>query len=161
MPSAFFATAVAVVPLGIARGAIDGLTALAARKRLPGGRAGLNDQAFAQYAAAKAEALVASASLYLRQSITTIWNTVRGGGTADLAARARCRGAVVQAGEASAEAVDLCCRAAGGNALAESEPFEKALRDVRAAIGHISMQRGAMEDVGRVAFGMAPNSPMF
>jgi predicted enzyme related to lactoylglutathione lyase len=56
----------------------------------------------------------------------------------------------------------LCSRAAGGAAaLFESQPFERALRDVHAAMGHIIFQRPAMEEVGRVAFGLAPLSPTF
>jgi hypothetical protein len=58
-------------------------------------------------------------------------------------------------------AVDLCCRAAGGNALREGEPFEHALRDVRATLGHIVLQRSAMEDVGRAEFGLTPFFPVF
>jgi indole-3-acetate monooxygenase len=104
---------------------------------------------------------VQSASLYLRRSIAEIWHTVQRSAPADLAARAQCRRATVHAAEASAEAVDLCCRAAGGNALFESEPFEQAMRDVRAALGHISLQRGTMEDAGRAAFGLSPLSPVF
>ncbi len=161
MPGTFFGAAVAVVPLGIARGCLDGLVALAQRKRVLGGRSGLHEQAFAQYAVARSEALIESARAYLRQSIAAIWQTVRDGAPVELEARARGRRACVMAAEASVEAVDLCCRAAGGHALFESEPFERALRDVRAALGHISLQRGAMEDVGRVLFGMPPLSPIF
>ena len=63
--------------------------------------------------------------------------------------------------EASAEAVDLCCRAAGGHALFDAHPFGRALRDVRAAIAQITLQRTAMEDAGRAAFGLEPLSPVF
>ena len=161
LPGAFLAAALASVPLGVAQGCVDGLRRLSTRKRVLNGRAGLHEQAFAQYAVAKAEALVQSGSLFLRQSFGEIWQTVQRGGPVDLDARARCRRAAVHAAEASAEAVDLCCRAAGGHALFESEPFERALRDVRAAQGHISLQRGAMEDAGRVAFGLPPLSPIF
>jgi alkylation response protein AidB-like acyl-CoA dehydrogenase len=161
MPGAFLAAALASVPLGIAQGCADGLKRLAGRKRVLSGRAGLDEQAFAQYAVAKAEALAQSSGLYLRQAIGDIWQTVRRGGPVEMAARARCRRAAVHAAEASAEAVDLCCRAAGGHALFETEPFERALRDVRAAQGHISLQRGAMEDAGRAAFGLPPLSPIF
>ncbi len=48
-----------------------------------------------------------------------------------------------------------------GHALFESQPFGRALRDVRAAIAQITLQRAAMEDAGRAAFGLEPLSPVF
>lgn len=161
LPGAMLAAALASVPLGIGQGCVEGLKRLATSKRVLNNRAGLHEQAFAQYAVAKGEALVQSSSRYLREAISDIWQTVQRGAPVEMAARARCRRAAVHAAEASADAVDLCCRAAGGHALFESEPFERALRDVRAAQGHISLQRSAMEDCGRAAFGLAPLSPIF
>jgi 3-hydroxy-9,10-secoandrosta-1,3,5(10)-triene-9,17-dione monooxygenase len=121
----------------------------------------LRDQAFAQYAVGKAQALAESGSLYLRQAIAEVWDTIGRGEEIDMDHKARARRACVQAAESGLEAVDLCCRAAGGAALFESLPFERALRDAHAAMGQIVFQRGAMEDVGRVAFGLAPLSPTF
>lgn len=110
---------------------------------------------------AKAEALAESGSLYLHQAIADIWHSLQAGDEISLQQRARARRACVQAAEASVEAVDLCCRAAGGHALFQSWPFERALRDAHAAIAHIVLQRGAMEDAGRTAFGLDPLSPTF
>lgn len=161
LPGAFFGSAVASVALGIGHGATEGLKQLAAVKDGFLGRNLLREQAYAQYAVAKAEALVESANLYLRDAIADIWHSTLAGREIDPAQRRRARRACVQAAEASAEAVDLCCRAAGGHALFESQPFERALRDVRAAIAQITLQRAAMEDAGRTAFGLKPLSPVF
>jgi alkylation response protein AidB-like acyl-CoA dehydrogenase len=161
LPGAFFAAAIAVVPLGIARSAIDGLARLAATKPASRGRSPLREQPAALYAVAKAQALVESASLYLQDAIAAVWNSVQAGEAVGLAQRAQTRRAAVHAAEASAEAVDLCTVAAGGHALFESEPFERALRDVRATLGHIVLARGAMEDAGRPAFGLMPQFPVF
>jgi alkylation response protein AidB-like acyl-CoA dehydrogenase len=161
LPGAFFAAAIAVVPLGIARSSIDGLARLAAAKPASRGRPPLREQTSALYAVAKAQAMVDSASLYLHDAIGAVWNSVQAGRPVGLAQRARARRAAVHAAEASAEAVDLCAAAAGGHALFESEPFERALRDVRATLGHIVLARGAMEDAGRPSFGLAPQFPVF
>lgn len=161
LPGAFFGSAVASVALGIGHGATESLKQLAMVK---GGSAGgnpLRQQAYAHYAVAKAEALVESAKLYLDDAIAAIWCAILAGREIDPAQRKRARRACVQAAEASAEAVDLCCRAAGGHALFESQPFERALRDVRAAIAQITLQRAAMEDAGRTSFGLEPLSPVF
>jgi indole-3-acetate monooxygenase len=161
MPGVFFAAAVAAVPLGIAQGAADSLKRLAMVKQASRGRPSLREQAFAHYAVAKAEALSESGSAYLHQAMADIWRDVLAGDAIDIARRARARRACVHAAEASAEAVDLCCRAAGGDALFQAQPFERALRDVRAAAAHIVLQRSAMEDVGRTAFGLDPLFPVF
>lgn len=165
LPGAFFGAAVASVALGIAGGATEGLKQLAAVKGGSKGGAGggnpLRQQAFAQYAVAKAQALVESAKLYLDDAIAAIWRSILAGREIDPAQRKRARRACVQAAEASAEAVDLCCRAAGGHALFDAHPFGRALRDVRAAIAQITLQRTAMEDAGRAAFGLEPLSPVF
>jgi len=165
LPGAFFGAAVASVALGIGHGATEGLTQLAAVKGgLKGGAGGgnpLRQQAFAQYAVAKAQALVESAKLYLDDAIAAIWRSILAGRAIEPAQRKRARRACVQAAEASAEAVDLCCRAAGGHALFDAHPFGRALRDVRAAIAQITLQRTAMEDAGRAAFGLEPLSPVF
>ena len=68
---------------------------------------------------------------------------------------------MVHAVESSLEAVQLCYSAAGGSALFENEPFERALRDVNAAAAHLVLQREMMEDAGRVALGLPPLLGMF
>jgi alkylation response protein AidB-like acyl-CoA dehydrogenase len=161
LPGGFFGAALAVVVLGIARGVAEALTQLAVSKPTTPGRPSLRDQAFAQYAVGKALALAESGSLYLRQAIAETWQAIGRGAEIDLAQKARARRACVQAAESGVDAVDLCCRAAGGSALFEALPFERALRDAHAAMGQIVFQRGAMEDVGRVALGLAPLSPTF
>jgi alkylation response protein AidB-like acyl-CoA dehydrogenase len=161
LPAAFFASAVASVALGIGQGTVEGLKQLAAVKVGFAGSNSLREQAYAQYAVAKAEALNESANLYLRDAIAAIWDGILAGHGIDSAERKRARRACVQAAEASAEAVDLCCRAVGGHALFESQPYERALRDVRAATAQITLQRSAMEDAGRAAFGLKPLSPVF
>ena len=161
LPGAFFGSAVASVALGIGHGATEGLKQLAVIKGGSSGGNPLRQQAYAQYAVAKAEALVESAKLYLDDAIEAIWCSILAGREIEPAQRKRARRACVQAAEASAEAVDLCCRAAGGHALFETQPFGRALRDVRAAIAQITLQRAAMEDAGRAAFGLEPLSPVF
>jgi len=35
------------------------------------------------------------------------------------------------------------------------------LRDVNAALGHVTLGRGLLEDAGRVRLGLRPQSPLF
>lgn len=161
LPGAFFSAVVATVSIGIAHGAIEALAQLATVKHGLVGRPSLRDQAFAQYSIAKAQALAESAGGYLRQSIADAWESLGRGEQISLAQRTRARRASVHAAEASVEAVDLCCRAAGGQALFESHPFERSQRDVHAIMGQIVLQRVAMEDAGRARLGLQPLSPTF
>ena len=160
LPMTVFGFALTGVPLGVARRAVEGLKALARDKASPG-RGRLGDNGFAQYAVAKAEAMIEAARVSLRHAFTLMWDEAQGAQPCAMATRARVRRASVHAAESSVEAVGLCYRAAGGSALFVSAPFEAALRDVNATCGHLVFQRTMMEDAGRVVFGHAPTLPVF
>jgi alkylation response protein AidB-like acyl-CoA dehydrogenase len=159
LPFTFFGLGLCGVALGIARPAVDGLKTLAASKASAVSRRTLRDQAQAQYAAAKSEALLRSAALYVRQCFGEIWDALRSGGEVSLQMRARTRASYVHAAESALEAVQLCYRAAGGSGLWEAGPFEQALRDVNAVACHITLQQVMMEEAGRVEFGLEPTVP--
>lgn len=160
LPTSFFGFGLTAVPLGIARAAVEGLKALATSKPAAPPRPGLRDQPFVQYSLGKAEAMVDAARLSVRHAFTLMWQEVQAG-TARMDSRARLRRASVHAVETSIEAVGVVYRSAGGAALFEGQPFERALRDVNATGGHVVFQRAMMEDCGRVATGLSPMLPMF
>lgn len=159
LPFTFFGLGLCAVALGIARPAVDGLKALAAGKVSAVSRKGLRDQAQAQYAVAKSEALLRSSRLYVRECFGSVWNALSSGEPVTLEMRGRTRGSYVHAAESALEAVQLCYRAAGGSALFEKGPFEQALRDVNAVGCHITMQQLMMEEAGRVDLGLEPTVP--
>jgi alkylation response protein AidB-like acyl-CoA dehydrogenase len=161
LPTSVFGFALTAVPLGIARHTISALKQLALAKKPPPPRLSLAEQGFTQYTVAKAEAMTEAAKLAVRAAFSELWREVLKDGQASMASRARLRRASVHAVETSVEAVGMCCRAAGGDALFENQPFERALRDVNAAAGHVVFQRAMMEDCGRVDMGLPPLLPMF
>jgi len=75
--------------------------------------------------------------------------------------RARLRRALVHAVDTCIEAVSLCYREAGGSAVFQSAPFERALRDIHTIGAHAVVQRAMMEDAGRVVLGLKPLLGMF
>lgn len=160
LPMTVFGFALTGVPIGVARRAVEGLKELALNKNSPQ-RGRLADNAFAQYAVAKAEALVEAGQSNVRRAFEALWQEAQGEAPCSMATRARVRRASVHAAESCQEAVMLCYRAAGGSALFASEPFEAALRDVNAICGHVVFQRAMMEDAGRVAFGLPTTVPVF
>jgi indole-3-acetate monooxygenase len=161
MPATFFGFNHCCVLTGIARGAVAGLKALAATKTSPMTGISLRDDAGGQYAVAKAEALVESSGLNVRDAFRQLWERVVAGETVPDGMKAHVRRACAHATECAVEAVDLCYRAACGSAVFESAPFERALRDAHAAASHITLRQTMMEEAGRVAFGLRPRSPLF
>ena len=159
VPFTYFGLGLCGVALGMARPAVDGLRELAVSKASAVSRRNLRDQAQAQYAVAKSEALLRSARLYVRECFSAIWDALRAGEPVTLQMRGRTRGAYVHALESAEEAVHLCYRAAGGSGLWQKGPFEQALRDVHAVGCHITLQQVMMEEAGRVELGLEPTVP--
>jgi alkylation response protein AidB-like acyl-CoA dehydrogenase len=160
LPPTFFGFNHVCVLTGIARSALSALKTIARTKISPMIGTSLRDDAQAQYSAAKAEALIESSGLNAKESFRPLWAKVVAGESVPVEMRARVRRAVALAAENAVEAVQLCYRAAGGSAVYESAPFERALRDVNAAATHITMRRTMMEEAGRVAFGLPPQTPL-
>jgi alkylation response protein AidB-like acyl-CoA dehydrogenase len=161
MPSTFFGVAIGTVALGIARGAIAAFAELATAKRPVMSPSLLRDRPSAQYDLAKAEALVESCRDYLFAAVEEMWACVLEGREVELPLRAKVRRAQTHAAESAAQAVGLLSRAAGGSSLYESCPLERAFRDVNAVLAHITVQRGMLEDAGRVSLGLKPAGPLF
>jgi alkylation response protein AidB-like acyl-CoA dehydrogenase len=161
LPPSFFGFGLTAVPLGVALATVEALKALAGSKALPPPRARPAEQASMQYAVAKAEAMIEAAILGARDAFARLWDEVCDQGAATLQSRARLRRSTAHAVDTAIEAVSLCYREAGGSALFESAPFERALRDVHAIGGHLVFQRAMLEDAGRVALGLDPLLPIF
>jgi indole-3-acetate monooxygenase len=156
-----FAMAIASVPLGIARAAIDAFIELAEGKTPIGGSAKLREKASAQADVGKAEALLRSARAFLVESLLGIWDTVAAGDMPSIPQRATARLAAAQAAAASAQAVDLIYNAAGGTAIYEYSPIERCFRDVHATTQHVGISSANFELSGRVLLGLDPGTPRF
>jgi alkylation response protein AidB-like acyl-CoA dehydrogenase len=161
LPPTFFGYNHVSVLTGIARSAVTGLKTLASAKTSALSGTSLRDEQQAQYAVAKAEALIDAGGLNVKESFRPVWDKVRAGEPILPMMRARVRRAVALAAENAIEAVQLCYRAAGGSAIYDSAPFERALRDVNAAACHVTMRSTMMEQAGRVAFDLPPQTPFF
>jgi alkylation response protein AidB-like acyl-CoA dehydrogenase len=161
LPPTYFGYNHVSVLNGIARSALDGLKTLARTKTSPLAGTNLCDEPQAQYAVAKAEAMIEANRLSVKESFRALWTKVVAGESVPLETRARLRRSVAHAAECALEAVQLCYRAAGGTAIYESAPFERAIRDAHAAATHVTTRRVMMEEAGRVAFGLPPRTLLF
>lgn len=161
LPPTYFGYNHVSVMNGIARSALDALKALGSTKTVPVTGLSLRDDPQAQYAVAKAEAMIEANRLSVKEAFRPLWEKVVAGESVPMEMRARLRRAVAYAAENAVEAVQLCYRTAGGTAVYASAPFERALRDVNTAATHMATRRVMMENAGRVAFGLSPRTPVF
>jgi alkylation response protein AidB-like acyl-CoA dehydrogenase len=161
LPPTYFGYNHVSVMNGIARSALDGLKALASTKITAMAGTNLRDEPQAQYAVAKAEAMIEASRVAVKESFSALWAKVEARESVPLEMRARVRRGVAHAAECAVEAVQLCYQAAAGTAIYESAPFERALRDINTAATHITTRRVMMEEAGRVAFGLPPRTPLF
>jgi alkylation response protein AidB-like acyl-CoA dehydrogenase len=163
MPPTAFTSQIALVPLGIARGAIDALVELATTK-VPmriGSQTPLRERPMAEAAVARAEALLGSARAYFIEAQDEVWETVKAGDEPTLEQRAKLRLATCNAAAASAQAVDLAYQTGGASSIFQQSRLQRCFRDIHTATQHMAVAPDGLEDVGRVLFGLQPNAPLF
>lgn len=151
-----FSWSVCVVPLGMARGALDSFAALAARKGRSGNAQNLRDQEVVQSEFGRAETRHAAARALLRGAMAELSAAVTEGGSRLLRARAAFRMASAHAAETASGIVEKLAALAGTAALLEAGTLERSLRDVHAASRHIAMSPQSYITGGRVALGLEP-----
>lgn len=142
------------VPLGIGRGAIDDLRALAATKKTVV-RTNLRDEAYAQTAVAKAEALVRAARAYVFAAAGDLWAALQAGDPLARDEWTQVRLAMVFCADSCVQAVDLCYHAAGSAALYATSPLDRRLRDIHTLHQHVMTSLKVYETAGRALFGLS------
>jgi len=155
-----FGAALAAVPLGIARTAIDELISLAQSKTATGSTSLLRDKPTIQTEVGRADALLRSARGLLFDSVRELWDEAEAG-PVSLEKRGAVRLACAQVGVVCKEVCARMFDAGGGSALYEDARLERCLRDVQAAGQHITLSATGFELGGRVLLGLEPGTPRF
>lgn len=149
-------TPIAAVALGIARTAIDAVVEMS-RLKVPVGRtAPMRDQPVLQSEVARAEAEVRSASAWLNAMADQVTVLVESAAAVPLEVRRNLLLATVHAVQASASAVDRMHQAAGGSAIYQKSPIEKAFRDMHTLTAHRRSAPLQFEVAGKVLLGGEP-----
>ncbi|HXD90142.1 MAG TPA: acyl-CoA dehydrogenase family protein [Candidatus Binataceae bacterium] len=153
------------VTLGIARGAINTFSELAARKTTTmsmatGRPVMLRDEGYAQAAIARAEALVGSARAYVFDRIGDIWQSLVAGERLSIQQRALYRIAMAHAHAACLEAVEGLYKVIGGSAVYASGPFDRPLRDLITINQHTVNSPKIQETTGKVLLGFDVRDPL-
>jgi alkylation response protein AidB-like acyl-CoA dehydrogenase len=155
-----FQTAIAGVPLGVARAAIDALMDLADVKTPMGATQRLKDKPAVQAEIGWAEAILRSARAFLFEAIEALCHAGEQG-TPSLRDRALVRMAAAHATASSAQVVDMMFNAGGGSSLYESGRLARCWRDAHAMTQHLGLSVANFETSGRVMLGMNPGTPRF
>jgi len=145
--------------LGIARGAIDGLTDLASREASTQSTVLLRDRPFVQARVAQAEAIVNAARCYVLDSLTHVWIALRANEADPAREIADARLAIPHAAHESVRAVDLVFHTAGTNAIYTLNPLERHSRDIHVAVQHNVAFPIHYESAGKVLMGLRPSEP--
>ena len=127
-----FAWTVSVVPLGIARGAIDTFIELAGKKARQGSTMLMRDRELVQGMVGRSETMQRAARAYLVDAMAELMAATDVGGDRLLQARAFFRAACSNAAETAVRIVDAIAADAGTAAIFETGTLERSVRDVHA-----------------------------
>jgi alkylation response protein AidB-like acyl-CoA dehydrogenase len=159
--SSLYASGVAAVALGIARGMVADFTELATKKVPHGAHQRLCENQVIQSQRAQAEARLRSARAFLLSSLAEIWEAVGETGALSLEHNTMIRLASTWAILQAREVVNTLYYAAGATAIFDDRPFERRFRDMHTASQQAQARQAHFETIGRVLFGLAPDATMF
>ena len=147
--------------LGIAQGAVEDFTGvMRARVATATGRQ-LADLATMQIRVAEAATLVDAAETLVLKDCDEAMRIAEAGKLATMEEKTRWRRDAAFAVRMSVKAIDMLFAGAGGSAIGETHPLQRALRDAHAAQGHIGLNWDANGTMfGRVALGLDPDFPL-
>jgi alkylation response protein AidB-like acyl-CoA dehydrogenase len=164
MPTiALFGTALAAVPLGIARHAIDILTKLAGSKIASRSRRTLREDSTMQASLGRAEALFRSGRAFLHEALGEAWQVVSAGRTLSVEQRGMLWLASTHAANSAKQATELMFSAGGSASPYASTGLERCLRDIQTACQHICVTPANYEMAGQAFVGadMRTNPMLF
>lgn len=154
----FAASGFGAVALGIARAAIDEFHELAGGKTPRGMKAAMRDLPMVQAQLAHAEAEQRAGLGFLRDTIAENWQHACRTGELRIEQRALLRLAATHAFHAADRAMDIVYKASGVTAIFVGTPLYRYRQDLNVATQHIQARLAHYEMVGRVLFGLDPES---
>jgi indole-3-acetate monooxygenase len=148
-----YATVFSGVALGVARGALDDLLALAMHKRQRGARSSMRDSAVFQTRIAELEGMWSSAKSFHSTVARQTYAEVASGVALNLEMRARIRLSTTWAINQARDVVGEVYSLAGSTAIFDAEPFERRFRDINAVSQQVQGRQSNFETVGRYMLG--------
>jgi alkylation response protein AidB-like acyl-CoA dehydrogenase len=157
---AFAAQVLAVVALGIARGALDDITAIAGGRTSITGAPVLADRAYVQTGIAEAEAALRSARAFFFESAEDVYATLLAGDPVDLQARNLLRLSSSHAAKVGAEVAQAAYRMSGTTGIFTDHSIAQRFQDALIVPQHAFLSEGTLQSAGRVLLGL-PTPPGF
>ena len=148
-----FAAFISVVPLGIARHALDEFVALSQTKVPVLSQTVLADKPVANAKLGRARAIIESGHAYVRNTLAAQWAAVSAGHQPTMTNRGALWLAATHAAQTSVEAIELLFEAAGADAVYAANALDRCLRDARTAVQHVCTQEVNYEVAGRLTSG--------
>ncbi len=158
---AMFLSNLAAVPLGVAHSSIAEFRRLAETKLVVPAFHPLRDEARAQSAMGRAEALYASGRAWALEVLTELWDGLVSGRPPSAELRARYRLSAAHACASAREATELLYRAAGSTAIYATSPLDRHYRDQATMGAHIAAADRNLEAAGRVLLGLDAGEPLY
>ncbi|MEJ0039260.1 MAG: acyl-CoA dehydrogenase family protein [Gammaproteobacteria bacterium] len=168
-PAALFQAGASIFPtthapfaVGLAKGAIDDLLALAhSGKRAMYARTPVKDTPIFQYELGRADAQVRAAAALMHEQCEQDWQDCLAGQAHDPEKVAQRFQAATWITETCAHAVNLCYQLGGGTAVMESSPLQRRARDMLAATQHIAVNARNYLTAGQGRMGMISGHSSF
>lgn len=154
-----FTTTVAVVPLGIARAALDTFIGSLSGRTRTGTTAALREREVIQSNLGRAEVLHAAARSLLLAAMNELSAALEPGGDRLSRARAMYRAACTHAAESAIQIAEIVSAATGAAAIWEALPLERQVRDIQAAAKHRAMTPDNYVAAGRICLGLDADPP--
>lgn len=149
-----YPVAIASVPLGIARAALETFKDLAGSRTPQIGTTLLRDKLTTQAAIGRAEASLRAARAFLLESCDDAWKAASDSVEPTMEQRALVRLACAQVATSAKDVVQILYETAGGAAVYEANLLQRQLRDVQVAAQHFQVHCANFESGGRVMLGM-------
>jgi alkylation response protein AidB-like acyl-CoA dehydrogenase len=156
-----YAASFSFVSLGIARGALDAFINDAIKKVPRGGQKTIAHNNVIQAEVAKADARLLSSRAFVLESIEAIWEEAQRGNRATPEQRRRFRLAATWAINEAQTVVNTAYTLAGSQAIFETHPLERRLRDIHAGTQQGQGRPAQFEHVGQIMLGLEPEGPLF
>lgn len=156
-----YSAAFSGVMLGIARGTLDDLQALAMAKTPRGATSSMRESAMLQSDLARLEARWRALRALQLMTIREVWDAVSAGASLTLQNRVDWRLATTHAINEGVQIVMEAYRLAGQTAIFEENPFEQRLRDALSASQQVQGRTTHYMTVGRHLLGLPPDTTMF
>jgi alkylation response protein AidB-like acyl-CoA dehydrogenase len=159
-PSLSFAAQVlAIVAVGVARSALDEVTAMAGGRASITGAPAMAERGYVQLEIARAEAMLRSARSFFYDATETLWAEVQTGAPNQKTV-ALMRLAATNAARTGADVARIACGLAGTSSIYTTHNLARAMCDSLVVAQHAFLSEGTMQSAGRILLGL-PAQPGF